>query len=68
MSHYIIELRSVGLRPRYLKAQQARRIISTRYESNARKFTTQSDALIWTAEHGCNYGWTTTVKQVEGKK
>lgn len=63
MSAYIIELTSAGqTRPRYLKAKQIKRIITTRHESNARKFTELNDALDFVIDNAASYGYTMKVK------
>ena len=63
MTKYIIELTSAGqTRARYLKAQQAKRIITTRHESNARKFTELNAALDFVIDNAASYGYTMKVK------
>lgn len=63
MTKYIIELTSARQkRPLYLKAQQAKRIITTRHESNARKFTELNAALDFVIDNSWYYGYTMKVK------
>jgi hypothetical protein len=57
--HYLIELTTPGLtRPRYLKAQQKKRIITTRHRINARKFNELEKALDFVIDNAANYRYT----------
>lgn len=57
--HYLIELTTPGrTRPRYLKAQQTKRIITTRHQANARKFNELENALDFVIDNAANYRYT----------
>jgi hypothetical protein len=60
---YVIELTSTRQnRPRYLKAKQKKKIITTRHEENARKFNELNQALDFVIDNAAYYGYTFKVK------
>jgi len=62
---YIIELTSVrNNQVRYLKAQQKKRIVSTRHASHARTFATQEQAANFVRDNAAHYLVSFNVKQI----
>lgn len=62
---YVIELTSIrNKRVQYLKAQQKKRIVSTRHASNARTFATHEEAANFVRDNAAFYLYSFNVKQI----